>query len=68
MVNLRKVQEETLDALDQVPLCIEKAHFFMRTYGYPQVNRQVGDLYLVILDSLHHILEWYGHAAGCESF
>lgn len=49
-----------------MPLCIEKAQFFMRTYGYTQVNQQVGDLYLAIIDALQHILEWYKRAAGSK--
>lgn len=38
----------------------------MRTYGYPQVNEQVGNLYLAIIDALQHILKWYKRAAGRE--
>jgi len=63
-VHLRKLRKETLEALDQMPLCIEKAEFFMRTYGYAQVNQQTGHLYLAIIDALQHILEWYKRAAG----
>ena len=51
-----------------MPLYIEKAEFFMRTYGYPQLNVQVGNLYLAIIEALQHILEWYQRAAGCESY
>ncbi|KAI4247194.1 MAG: hypothetical protein L6R40_001537 [Gallowayella cf. fulva] len=65
-VHLRQLRKETIDALDQMPLCIEKAQFFMRTYGYTQVNQQVGDLYLAIIDALQHILEWYKRAAGSK--
>ncbi|KAI4169205.1 MAG: hypothetical protein LQ343_005867 [Gyalolechia ehrenbergii] len=43
-VRLRQLRKETVNALDQIPLCIEKAEFFMRVYGYPQVNKQVATL------------------------
>lgn len=66
-MKLKKLRKETLSALDEMPLCIEKAEFIMRTYGYPQVNQQVGDLYLAIIEALQHILEWYKRAAGCKS-
>ncbi|KAI4193013.1 MAG: hypothetical protein LQ350_008503 [Teloschistes chrysophthalmus] len=66
-VNLRKLRKETLNALDQIPQCVEKAEFLMRTYGYVRVNIQVGNLYLAILDALQYILEWYHRAAGSES-
>ena len=36
-VHLRKLRKDTLNALDQMPLCIEKAEFFIRTYGYMNV-------------------------------
>ncbi|KAL8935197.1 MAG: hypothetical protein Q9216_005540 [Gyalolechia sp. 2 TL-2023] len=65
-VRLRQLRKETLNALDQIPLCIEKAEFFMRTYGYPQVNKQVGTLYVAIIEALLHILEWYERAAGLK--
>lgn len=52
-----------MDALDQIPLCIEKAEFFMRTYGYQQVKVQTGNLYLALIESLQHILAWYSQAA-----
>lgn len=65
-VRLRQLRKETLNALDQIPLCIEKAEFFMRTYGYPHVNEQVGTLYVAIIEALSHILEWYKRLAGCE--
>ncbi|KAL9589576.1 MAG: hypothetical protein Q9203_001642, partial [Teloschistes exilis] len=67
-VNLRKLRKETLNALDQIPQCIEKAEFLMRTYGYLRVNTQVGNLYLAILDALQYILEWYHRAAGMKFF
>ncbi|KAL8688806.1 MAG: hypothetical protein Q9218_005371 [Villophora microphyllina] len=63
-VNLRKLRKETLNALDQIPQCIEKAEFLMRTYGYPRIEEQVGNLYMAIIDALQHILEWYRRAAG----
>ncbi|KAL8953129.1 MAG: hypothetical protein Q9222_001012 [Ikaeria aurantiellina] len=63
-VRLRQLREETLHALDQIPRCIEKAQFFMQTYGSSQINQQVGNLYLAIVDGLQHILEWYKRAAG----
>ncbi|KAL8836139.1 MAG: hypothetical protein Q9170_003032 [Blastenia crenularia] len=65
-IRLRQLRKETLNALDQIPLCIEKAEFFMRTYGYSHVNQQVGNLYLAIVDELQHILEWYKRAAGMK--
>ncbi|KAI4254830.1 MAG: hypothetical protein LQ352_002884 [Teloschistes flavicans] len=67
-VNLRKFRKETLTALDQIPQCIEKAEFLMRTYGYVRVNSQVGNLYLAILNALQYILEWYQRAAGIKFF
>ncbi|KAL8721257.1 MAG: hypothetical protein Q9225_002034, partial [Loekoesia sp. 1 TL-2023] len=67
-VRLRQLRKETLSALDQMPLCIEKAEFIMRTYGYPQVNQQVGNLYLAIIDALQHILGWYKRAAGRPAY
>ena len=66
-VQLKKLRKETLSALDQMPLSIEKAEFFMRMYGYPQVNQQMENLYVAIIDALQHILEWYKRAAGSES-
>ncbi|KAL8879871.1 MAG: hypothetical protein Q9192_008144 [Flavoplaca navasiana] len=63
-VRFRQLRKETLDALDKMPLCIEKAQLFMRTCGYENINQQTCDLYLAILEALHHILEWYGRAAG----
>ncbi|CAL8580553.1 hypothetical protein XPA_006275 [Xanthoria parietina] len=65
-VRLRKLRKETLDALDQVPLCIEKAQFFMRMYGYEQVYQQTCNLYLAIIEALRHILEFYERAAGMK--
>ncbi|KAL8989180.1 MAG: hypothetical protein Q9177_001881 [Variospora cf. flavescens] len=65
-VRLRQLREETLNALEQIPLCIEKAEFFIRTYGYPQINKQVGTLYLAIIEALEHILGWYKRAAGLK--
>ncbi|KAL8973432.1 MAG: hypothetical protein Q9197_002331 [Variospora fuerteventurae] len=65
-VRLRQLRKETLNALEQIPLCIEKAEFFIRTYGYPQINKQVGTLYLAIIDALEHILGWYKRAAGLK--
>ncbi|KAL8876936.1 MAG: hypothetical protein Q9198_004952 [Flavoplaca austrocitrina] len=51
-----------------MPLCIERAQLFMRTCGYENINQQTCDLYLAILEALHHILEWYGRAAGIKYF
>ncbi|KAL8786279.1 MAG: hypothetical protein Q9213_002874 [Squamulea squamosa] len=65
-VRLRQLRKETLDALDQIPLCIEKAQFLVRTYGYAQVNQQMGNLYVAVIDALQHILEWYKRAAGLK--
>ncbi|KAL9018869.1 MAG: hypothetical protein Q9185_003840 [Variospora sp. 1 TL-2023] len=65
-VRLRQLRKETLNALEQIPLCIEKAEFFIRTYGYPQINKQVGTLYLAIIEALEHILGWYKRAAGLK--
>ena len=47
-----------------MPLCIEKAEFFMRTYGYVHVSQATGNLYLAIIEALQHILGWYKRAAG----
>ena len=66
-MQLKKLRKDTLDALGQMPLCIERAQFFMRTYGHPQVNQQVETLYIAIIEALQHILEWYKRAAGCKS-
>ena len=63
-VHLRKLRKDTLNALDQMPLCIEKAEFFIRTYGYVNVLQQTGNLYLAIIEALQHILGWYKRAAG----
>ncbi|KAI4155738.1 MAG: hypothetical protein L6R39_001190 [Caloplaca ligustica] len=63
-VRLRQLRKETLNALDQMPLCIENAQHLIRTYGYPQVHQHVGRLYMAIMDALQHILEWYVRAAG----
>ncbi|KAL8823067.1 MAG: hypothetical protein Q9191_006209 [Dirinaria sp. TL-2023a] len=65
-VHLRKLRKETLSALDEMPLRIEKAQFFMRTYGYQHVNQQMENLYVAIIDALQHILGWYKHAAGLK--
>ncbi|KAL8726303.1 MAG: hypothetical protein Q9166_006805 [cf. Caloplaca sp. 2 TL-2023] len=65
-VRLRQLRKETLDALDQMPLCIEKAQFFIQTYGYAHVNQQMVNLYVAIIDALQHILEWYKRAAGMK--
>ncbi|KAI4128129.1 MAG: hypothetical protein LQ341_006711, partial [Variospora aurantia] len=65
-VRLRQLRKETLNALEQIPLCIEKAEFFIRMYGYPQINKQVGTLYLAIIEALEHILGWYKRAAGLK--
>ncbi|KAL9606342.1 MAG: hypothetical protein Q9179_000468 [Wetmoreana sp. 5 TL-2023] len=65
-VRLRQLRKETLDALDQMPLCIEKAQFFMQTYGYAHLNQQTVNLYVAIIDALQHILEWYKRAAGMK--
>lgn len=66
-IRLRQLRKETLNALDQMPLCIENAQHLIQTHGYSQVHRQVGNLYVVILDALQHILGWFKRAAGCES-
>ena len=47
-----------------MPLCIEKAEFFIRIYGYVNVFQQTGNLYLAIIEALQHILGWYKRAAG----
>ena len=49
-----------------MPLCIEKAQSLVRTCGYEHVEQQTVSLYLSIIDALHHILEYYKRAAGCE--
>ncbi|KAL8731236.1 MAG: hypothetical protein Q9181_004364 [Wetmoreana brouardii] len=67
-VRLRQLRKETLDALDHMPLCIEKAQFFMQTYGYAHINQQTVNLYVAIIDALQHILEWYKRAAGSAAF
>ncbi|KAL8658228.1 MAG: hypothetical protein Q9226_001165 [Calogaya cf. arnoldii] len=62
-----QLRKETLDALDQMPLCIEKAQSLVRTCGYAHVDQQTVSLYLSIIDALHHILEYYKRAAGSNS-
>ncbi|KAL8759680.1 MAG: hypothetical protein Q9184_003543 [Pyrenodesmia sp. 2 TL-2023] len=65
-VRLRQLRKETLNALDQMPLCIENAQHLIQTHGYSQVHRQVGKLYVAILDALQHILGWFKRAAGLK--
>lgn len=63
-VRLGKLREETLDALDQIPLRIEKAVIFMRTYQSNKTRKQATQLYIAIIDALQHILTWYQRQAG----
>ncbi|KAL9027570.1 MAG: hypothetical protein Q9196_003923 [Gyalolechia fulgens] len=63
-IRLRQLRKETLNALDQLPLCIENAQHLIQTHGYSQVRQQVGNLYVAILDALQHILGWFERAAG----
>ncbi|KAL8686212.1 MAG: hypothetical protein Q9224_005519, partial [Gallowayella concinna] len=65
-IRLRQLRKETLNALDQIPLCIENAQHLIQTYGYPQVKRQVAKLYIAILHVLQHILGWYERAAALK--
>ncbi|KAL8811796.1 MAG: hypothetical protein Q9223_007454, partial [Gallowayella weberi] len=65
-IRLRQLRKETLNALDQIPLCIENAQHLIQTYGYPQVEQQVAKLYVAILIVLQHILGWYERAAGLK--
>ncbi|KAL8806456.1 MAG: hypothetical protein Q9182_001371 [Xanthomendoza sp. 2 TL-2023] len=61
-----ELRKETLNALDQIPLCVENAQHLIQTYGYPQVKQQVAKLYVAISSVLQHILGWYERAAGLK--
>ena len=63
-VRLGKLTEDTYDALDQIPLRVERAQFIMRTYSDTKIIDQAACLYQAIIDALTHILKWYKRKAG----
>lgn len=64
-VRIGKIREDTYDALDQIPVRVEKAQIFSRTYGGGRIRKQAADLYRAVLDCLQHILAWY-HRKACS--
>ncbi|KAL8993105.1 MAG: hypothetical protein Q9169_006596 [Polycauliona sp. 2 TL-2023] len=65
-VRLRQLRKEVVEALDQMPICIENAQILMRTHGYTHLDQQMVNLYSAIIEALHHILAWYERAAGMK--
>ena len=63
-VRLGKLREDTYEALDQIPIRVERAGIFMQTYRCTEINKHAADLYSAILDALQHILGWYKRKAG----
>ena len=63
-VQLGKLTEDTYDALDQIPLRVERAQFIMRTYSDTKTIDQAACLYQAIIEALTHILTWYKRKAG----
>ena len=51
-------------AIDEIPLRVERAEIFMRTYSDAKMKSQAADLYKAIIDALQHILKWYKRKAG----
>ena len=63
-IRLGKLTEDTYDALDQIPLHVERAQFIMETYSDTKITDQAACLYQAIIDALTHILTWYKRKAG----
>lgn len=63
-VRLGKLTEDTYDALDQIPIRVERAQSIMRTYSDTKFTDQAACLYQAIIDALTHILTWYKRKAG----
>ena len=63
-IRLGKLREDTYLAIDDIPLRIERAEVFMRTYTDVRMKKQAADLYVATLDALEHILGWYKRKAG----
>ena len=62
-IRIGKLREDTYEALDQIPLQIEKAQTLTRTYSCSRIKKQAAHLYCAILDCLQHILAWYQRKA-----
>ncbi|KAL6721426.1 hypothetical protein ACLMJK_000529 [Lecanora helva] len=65
-IRLGKLREDTYEAIDQIPLRLERAEAFMRTYRDAKMKKQAADLYKAVIDALHHILGWYKRKAGIK--
>ncbi len=63
-VRLGKLREDTYLAIDEIPLRVERAEVFMRTYRDAKMKKQAADLYKAIIEALQHILGWYKRKAG----
>ncbi|KAK3175058.1 hypothetical protein OEA41_002304 [Lepraria neglecta] len=68
VVRLGQLREETFEAIDQIPLRIQRAQFFVRTYDGANMEEQAAKLYQAIIDALQHILKWYKGKAGMKFF
>ena len=54
------MRQDSYDALDHIPVSIEKAAALMIVYeDSRQLQAHISKLYVAILDLLEHILEWY---------
>lgn len=63
-MRLGKLREDTYLAIDEIPLRVERAEVFMRTYRDAKMKKQAADLYKAIIEALQHILGWYKRKAG----
>ena len=63
-MRLGKLREDTYVAIDDIPLRVERAEIFMRTYRDAKMKKQAADLYKAIIDALQHILGWYRRKAS----
>lgn len=65
-MRLGKLREDTYLAIDEIPLRVERAQVFMRTYRDAKMKKQAAELYKAIIDALQHILGWFKRKAGSK--
>ncbi|KAL2045045.1 hypothetical protein N7G274_002820 [Stereocaulon virgatum] len=68
VVRLGELRQDTFEAIDQIPLRIQRAQFFVRTYDSASMEDQAAKLYQAIIDALQHILTWYKRKTGVKFF